>query len=242
MVRRRRGGSAWGAFLVSAGALLGACGERDGTRTPPPAIPSTGPSTHARGAKLFPASAAPVLDDPGRDAWQRPDEVVAALEILPGQRIADVGCGTGYFTLRLLRAAGPGGHVLAVDVQQEMLDILRSRLDAEQTTRVTLRRNAPDRPLQATDAVDLVLCANTLYEVDEADAARFVQSMADGLVPGGRLAVLEWLPERTRLGPPLAIRLSPARIRELAAQAGLSPTQELAVVPTHSLLVFTKAK
>ena len=213
-----------------------------GTTWRPTSGPASTQSGRPLGAKVFPASAARVLDDPSRDAWQRPDEVVAALAIRPGQRIADVGCGTGYFTLRLLRATGATGHVLAIDVQQEMLDLLERRLDATEKTRVTLRRNPPDRPLLAADAVDLVLCANTLYEVDEADAERFVKSMADGLVPGGRLAVLEWRPERMRLGPPVGIRLSSARIRELAERAGLSQVEDLALLPTHSFLVFAKGK
>ena len=227
-------------MVALAAAMAAGCGGRDAAQT----ASGPGPAGPARpvGAKVFPASAARVLDDPSRDAWQRPDEVVAALGIKPGQRIADVGCGTGYFTLRLLRAAGATGHVLAIDVQQEMLDILERRLDAPEKAQVTLRRNPPDRPLVAADAVDLVLCANTLYEVDEADAERFVKSMADGLVPGGRLAVLEWRPERMRLGPPVGIRLSPARIRELAERAGLSQVEDVALLPTHSFLVFAKGK
>ncbi|MCE9634316.1 MAG: class I SAM-dependent methyltransferase [Planctomycetes bacterium] len=204
-----------------------------------PAAPSA-TSAPRPGGHLFPMSMAPVLDDPQRDEWQRPDDVVGALSIRPGERIADVGCGTGYFTLRLLRATGATGHVVAVDVQQGMLDILERRLDADAKTRVTLRRNAPDRPLDRSDAVDLVLCANTLYEVGAADVAQFVQSMADGLAPGGRLAVVDWRPTQMRLGPPLEVRMTPARVRELALRAGLAPSQDVDLLPTHMFLVFTK--
>jgi SAM-dependent methyltransferase len=237
------------AAIVTA-TFVGGCGESDdapkaprpSASTPAAASPAVVGPARPTGAKVFPASAARFLDDPSRDIWQRPDEVVAALGIRPGQRVADVGCGTGYFTLRLLRVTGAAGHVLATDVQQEMLDILERRLDAAEKARVTLRRNAPDRPLEAADAVDLVFCANTLYEVDEVDAERFVKSMANGLAPGGRLAVLDWKPERMRLGPPLEIRISSARISDLARKAGLSPTEDIALLPTHSFLVFTKAK
>ena len=226
---------------LAATIVLGGCGDPGDAPKPPPPRAVVAPARPA-GAKVFPASAAHMLDDPSRDIWQRPDEVVAVLRILPGQRIADVGCGTGYFTLRLLRATGSTGHVLAIDMQQEMLDILGRRLDDGERKRVTLRRNAPDRPLEAADAVDLVFCANTLYEVDAPDVERFVKSMADGLAPGGRLAVLDWKPERARLGPPLEMRISPARITELARKAGLSPAEDIALLPTHTLLVFTKPK
>ncbi len=223
-------------------AFAGGCGEPGDAPKPPPRAATEPAPARPPGPKVFPASAAPMLDDPSRDVWQRPDEVVAVLGIRPGQRVADVGCGTGYFTLRLLRAAGASGRVIAVDVQQEMLDILERRLDAAERKRVTLRRSAPDRPLEATDAVDLVFCANTLYEVDAPDLERFVKSMADGLAPGGRLAVLDWKPERARLGPPLEMRISPARITELAVKAGLSPAGDIALLPTHTYLVFAKAR
>ena len=240
-----------GALLTRAAAAVGAailvagCDVADDRSAPDapaaPASPAAEPE-QPPGEHVFPMALAPVLDDPGRDAWQRPDEIVAALSIRPGQRIADVGCGTGYFTLRLLRATGATGHVLAVDVQQGMLDLLAGRLDAAQEKLVTLRRNPPDRPLEATDALDLVLCANTLYEVDETAAARFVKSMADGLAPGGRLAVVEWRPTQMRLGPPVGIRIAPARVRELAEKAGLSLAQDLAFLPMHSFLVFAKPR
>jgi ubiquinone/menaquinone biosynthesis C-methylase UbiE len=185
---------------------------------------------------------APVLDGPGRDEWQKPDAVIAALAIRPGMRVADVGCGTGYFTVRLLRASAPGGTVLAVDVQQGMLDLLAKRLGPEERARVALRRNAPDRPLEPGDAVDLALCANTLYEVEEARAAAFVKSMADGLGPGGRLAVIEWLPGKTRFGPPDAVRLAPRRVRELAEGAGLVLEAEHDLLPMHSFQVFARPR
>jgi ubiquinone/menaquinone biosynthesis C-methylase UbiE len=185
---------------------------------------------------------APVLDGPGRDAWQRPDEVIAALAIRPGQRSADVGCGTGYFTLRILRASAPGGRVIAVDIQQGMLDLLGKRLGAADRGLVTLRRSPPDRPLLPGDALELVLCANTLNEVEDADQARFVESMAGALAPGGRMAIINWLPSRTRLGPPVEQRISPARVRELAEGAGLSLAEDLDILPMHSFLVFTKPR
>jgi SAM-dependent methyltransferase len=129
-----------------------------------------------------------------------------------------------------------------VDVQQGMLDLLARRLDAGDRERVTLRRNAPDRPLEPTDAMDLVFCANTLYEVDGADAERFVRSMAEGLAPGGRLAVLDWRPGPMQLGPPVEVRIAPARIRDLAQRAGLAPSREIDLLPTHTFLLFTKPR
>ena len=189
---------------------------------------------------MFPLAAAGALDGPGRDAWQRPDEVVAAIGLRPGDRVADVGCGTGYFTLRFLDAVGPRGHVLAVDIQQGMLDIVAARLPDDARGCVTLRCSAPARPIEAGDALDVVFCANTLKEVPDDDARSFVQSMAAGLVPGGRLVVIDWLPRRMALGPPLDQRVAPDRIRALAAGAGLVEIADVDLLPTHAFLVFRR--
>jgi len=232
---RANGGRSW---ILAAALSAVICGCGGAEERPAPAPPPDRPL----GARVFPMDAAPVLDDPGREAWQRPDEVIAALAVRPGQQIADVGCGTGYFTLRLLRAAAPGGRVIAVDIQQGMLDLLEKRLGPAEKGLVVLRKSPPDRPLLPGDAVDLVLCANTLHEVDDADQARFVESMAAALGPGGRLAAINWLPSRTRLGPPVAQRISQARMRELAAGAGLTLAEDLDILPMHSFLVFRKPK
>ena len=227
--------------LLSTLVLLGACTERAPDAEPVAEKgPAAAPHVVPLGPKVFPLEAAPALDGPGRDAWQRPDTVVAALELRAGDRVGDVGCGTGYFTLRILKAVAPDGHVVAVDIQQGMLDLLAARLTPSDRPRVTLRCSAPSRPIEADDALDVVFCANTLKEVPDDDAAEFVASMASGLVPGGRLVILDWLPAPMDLGPPLAHRISPARIKELAKAAGLQLTREGALLPTHSFLFFTK--
>lgn len=228
-----------GCFLAAAALAPAGCGGEAPAPAPPPAAPAV---EIPPGPRVFPVEMAPLLDDPSRDAWQRPAEVVAALGLRPGMRVGDVGCGTGYFTVRLLRAVTPGGRVLAVDRQQGMLDRLGRRLAPEERGRVDLRRNPPDRPLEPGDALDLVLCANTLYEVEPAAAAAFVGSMAGGLAPGGRLAVLDWRPVRMRLGPPAEVRIAPARIRELAEGAGLRFAEEVDLLPTHTLLIFAKPR
>lgn len=227
------------------GALLAALPVACGGKSPPPqpqAAEPVKPAERPLGPRVFPMDLAPVLDDPRRDEWQRPDDVIRALHIRPGSRVADVGCGTGYFTVRLLRATGEKGHVIAADIQQGMLDLLKERLGPDELACVTLRKSEPDRPLLPEDACDLILCANTINEVDDADVARFMRSMVEGLVPGGRLALVNWKAERTRFGPPLDHRISAQRVRELAEGAGLALTEDLDLLPMHSFLIFTKPK
>ena len=77
-----------------------------------------------------------VFDDPKRDAWQRPDDVITALELRPGMRVADLGAGTGYFSRRLSQAVGPTGTVFAVDPEPNLVGYLRTRAEREHTDNV----------------------------------------------------------------------------------------------------------
>ena len=72
-----------------------------------------------------------ILERSDRDEWQMPDEVVAALELEPGENVADIGAGSGYFSVRLARAVGPEGRVYAVDIQQDLMDHLAARASKE---------------------------------------------------------------------------------------------------------------
>lgn len=227
---------------LCATALALACCQTGSSPAPkgtPPRVAAVQPTVP--GAKVFPLERAAALEHQSRDAWQRPDEVVALLAIVPGERIADVGCGTGYFTFRLADATGPGGRVIAVDIQQGMLDIVAARMGPAYQDRIELRLSEASRPLEPTDALDLVFCANTLHEVDDAEQQRFVERLAAGLRPGGRLALINWRPLVMSLGPPLPNRIPADRVRTLATAAGLVLEHDHDLLPTHSFLVFRKA-
>src|SRR5687768_17679950 len=103
------------------------------------------------------------LADPGRDAWQKPDEVVRALALRRGQVACDIGAGPGYFTLRLARAVGPSGLVYAVDVEPRILEALRDRLAAAEVRNVVPVLGLGDDPLVPRNACDLVFIADTYH-------------------------------------------------------------------------------
>lgn len=231
-------------LLALAAALASACGDAGAPPAPTPApvgvAPAPTPDAPPLGPHVFPVARAAALDDPSRDGWQQPERIIEALAIPPDARIADVGCGTGYFTVRLL-AACPASTVLAVDIQQGMLDLLAQRLSALDRPRVVLRRTASDRPLEPTDALDLVLCANTLHEVARADRGPFVRCMAAALRPGGRLACVDWLPRPTPAGPPLEVRVTADEVRRLALDAGLVTDREREdLLPMHAVRVYAR--
>jgi len=125
---------------------------------------------------------------PGRDEWQQPERVVAALEIRPGERVADLGAGGGYFTFRLADAVGPEGTVYAVDVDPEMVAYLRERARDEGRANVVPVLAASDDP-KLPEAVDLIFCANTYHHLK--DRSAYFAGVAGDLRPGGRIAIVE---------------------------------------------------
>ena len=95
--------------------------------------------TEPRHRELFPPEDLGLLEGPDRAVWQKPDQIMDALGIADGAKVADIGAGAGWFTIRLARRVGPNGVVYAQDVQQQMLDVIRRRVDA----RGSAQRPAP---------------------------------------------------------------------------------------------------
>lgn len=124
----------------------------------------------------------------GRDTWQRPDDVVSALALAPGARVADLGAGDGYFVERLSAAVGPDGHVYAVDVDADTVARLAERFRAGSTNVETIL-GEPDDPGLPDRAIDLVLLVNTYHHIE--GRSDYFRKLRTDLAPGGRIAVIE---------------------------------------------------
>lgn len=167
--------------------------------------------------RRFHASQAHRLDAPDRLAWLPPAEVVAAAGAHPGDVIADIGAGTGYFALPLAQVAGPQGLVYAVDAQQQMLDLLKFKLPASAGGNIHLVQAEADATGLANASCTLAFLANVWHEFD--DRALVLAEVRRILRPHGRIAIVDWRPDVEReSGPPLEHRL-PVDLteRELAA-------------------------
>lgn len=206
--------------------LLLALPARAGEGTPAP--PGYGPAAAARGGTHGNPSDledyARRLADPARDAWQRPDEVVAALGLGSGTVACDVGAGPGYFTLRLARAVGPRGWVYAVDVEPRLLAALRDRLDAEGIANVTPVLSVPSDPLLPSGTCDVVLLVNTYHHFPDGPA--YLRRLAAALRPGGRIVNVDFEKRPTPFGPAVAHRVSREAFVADAAAAGLEVAAE----------------
>ena len=176
-----------------------------------------------------------VFDDPERDAWQKPHEVIQALGLKPDALVADLGAGTGYFAVRLARML-PKGTVYAVDVEPDMVRHLAARAAREKLKNMTAVESAPsDARLPAK--VDLVLLVDVYHHID--DRERYFRKLAGSLAPGGRLAVIDFKLDSPR-GPPKSSRIDPGRVKAELAQAGYALTAEHAFLPDQYFLEFSR--
>jgi cyclopropane fatty-acyl-phospholipid synthase-like methyltransferase len=161
---------------------------------------------------------AKVFDDPARDAWQQPERVVAALELAPSMTVADIGAGTGYFTVRLARAV-PAGRVIANDVEPDMVRYLKERAAREGLANIEAVQGLPDDPKLPAGAVDRVLVVDVWHHLG--DRVAYAKQLAAALRAGGRIAVVDFKLD-AKLGPPKQHRLAPDAIVADLRAAGLS--------------------
>ena len=144
--------------------------------------------------KRFPASQAERLDNPARLQWLPPAEIINLLAVKPGQIIADIGAGTGYFTLPLSLEVGLAGKVYAIDGQQEMLDWIKRKLQPSVFQNIDMvHAEAGDTGLAACSC-DLVFLANLWHEIEDRHAVLLEALRV--LKKGGRIAILDWRTER----------------------------------------------
>jgi predicted methyltransferase len=175
-----------------------------------------------------------VFDDPERDAWQKPHEVIRALKLARDAAVADLGAGTGYFAARLANML-PKGTVYAVDVEPGMVKYLGERAQREKLANLKPVAGTPGDP-RLPAKVDLVLLVDVYHHIEQRE--RYFRALAGSLKPGGRLAVIDFRMDSPS-GPPKSARVAPERVKAELASAGYALAEEHGFLPRQYFLIFT---
>lgn len=174
-----------------------------------------------------------VFDDPARDAWQKPHEVVQALTLAPDAAVADIGAGTGYFAVRLAHMTSKG-RVYAVDIEPDMVKYLGERAQKSGAKNLVPVQGAPADP-KLPEKVDLVLMVDVYHHIDGRDA--YFRKLAGSLKPGGAVAIIDFTKE-SPVGPPPSSRIAASEVKAEMQRAGYVLATEHGFLPNQYFLVF----
>ena len=179
---------------------------------------------------------AKIFDDPQRDAWQKPHEVIQALGLKPEAVVADIGAGTGYFATRLAHMV-PKGRVYAVDTEPDMVKHLGERARRDGLKNLSAVAGVPNDPRLPQQA-DVVLLVDVYHHIGERE--RYFLKLAGSLKPGGRVAIIDFRMDSPE-GPPKAARIEPERVKSEMKRAGYALAQEHSFLPRQYFLIFQPA-
>jgi ubiquinone/menaquinone biosynthesis C-methylase UbiE len=179
------------------------------------------------------------LESADRDTWQKPDLIMDSLGIADGSRVADVGAGGGWFTVRLARRVGPNGLVIAEDVQTEMLEAIKRRAAKESLHNVQAQKGSPTDPMLPAGSLDAILIVEAFQEIQNGNPTLFLQNVRSALREGGRVGVVDY--KKSGGGPgPDTPRPDPETVVQVAERAGLRLVKREAFLPFQFFLVFAK--
>lgn len=179
---------------------------------------------------------APWLDRPERESEEQPTRAVDALRLKSGMVVADVGAGSGYYTVRLARAVGRSGHVFATDLQPGMLDLIRAKVTREKIENVTLVQGTATDPRLPDATFDMVLMVDVYHELSGPQA--FIARLKKSLKPDGRLVLIEFRGEDPNV-PVLPVhKMTVAQIRDELAADGLAIERVIDVLPWQHIVIL----
>ncbi len=182
---------------------------------------------------------APWLDRSERESEEQPTRAVEALRLKSGMVVADVGAGSGYYTVRLARAVGRTGRVYATDLQPGMLDLIRARVVREKLTNVTLVQGTASDPQLPDATFDMILMVDVYHELSGPQA--FVARLKQALKPDGRLVLIEFRAEDLNVPIQAVHKMSVAQIQQELAADGFVIDRVLDVLPWQHIVVLRAA-
>jgi precorrin-6B methylase 2 len=178
------------------------------------------------------------LERPEREQEEEPSKLVDALQLKPGDVAADIGAGSGYLTFRLSERVGPKGKVFAVDIQPEMLKLIRQRMQARGVTNVEPVQGTITDPKLPAGAVDLILMVDVYHEFSH--PWEMTGALLRALKPGGRLVFVEYRLEDPDVPIKLVHKMSQKQVLKEMAPHPLRWVGTLDLLPRQHIIVFAK--
>ena len=182
------------------------------------------------------------LERPEREAFQKPEQVMAALNLKPGERVVDLGAGSGYFTLRMARAVGPRGIVWALDIRQQMIDYIARRIESEKISNIKLKLVPPDDPQIEPASVDTIVMVDVYHYIHyEKRGAEYAKKLRPAITPGGRVVIIDYIPKPAAerdWGPPEVQQMSRETLDSYMAGAGFKPARVHSFLPEQYFVEY----
>jgi predicted methyltransferase len=202
-----------------------------------PPAQSTQPA-HSR-TRLFPPQDLGLLEPPDRDQWGKPDQIMDALGIADGSIVADLGAGSGWFTVKLARRVGPNGLVYSEDIQRQMIEVITRKVQREDLRNVRTVLGTPRNP-RLPPGIDAVLIVWTYHEIE--DPVALLKNVAESLKPQGRVGIVDFTAGAGGPGPAADDRVNPDAVVAAASAAGLRLISREPVPPFQFMLIFGKSE
>jgi protein-L-isoaspartate O-methyltransferase len=178
------------------------------------------------------------LERPEREKEEQPTKLMKALQIKPGEVVADVGAGSGYFSFRMAEKVGVKGKVLAVDIQPEMLDIIRQRMKARKVTQIEPVLGAEMDPKLPAEGVDMILMVDVYHEFSH--PYEMTEKMVQALKPGGRLVFVEYRKEDDKVPIKLVHKMTEKQVIKEMRPHPLKYVKTIDVLPQQHIIIFEK--
>jgi ubiquinone/menaquinone biosynthesis C-methylase UbiE len=189
-------------------------------------------------AQVMGHEAAEWLDRPEREKEENPAKLMEILKIKEGDVVADIGAGSGYYTFRLAEKVGPKGKVLAEEIQKEMLDIIRERMDKKKVKNIDLVLGTITDPKLPENGVDLILLVDVYHEFDH--PYEMTTAMVKGLKPGGRLVFVEFRLEDPDVPIKLVHKMTTKQVVKEMEQFALKYVKTIDSLPWQHVIIFEK--
>jgi ubiquinone/menaquinone biosynthesis C-methylase UbiE len=206
----------------------------DPKNTPPPTRPPFAATSNQSFADV--EHWQKVFDNPERDKWQRPAEVVKALGLKKGAVVADLGAGTGYFMPYLSAAAGENGTVFAVEPEPKLVEHLRERAEKTGAANVVPVLASLDNPRLPASSIDVVLIVDTFHHID--DRLAYMRRLRRVLRSSGRVAIVDWFKRPLPEGPPPEHKIDRDQVVTEMEAAGYRLVEEPRVLEYQYFLIF----